>query len=197
MPDITLAATARTEFGKGAARRTRRAGRIPAVLYGHGQDPLHISLPSHDTFLALKHANALFSIELDGSSQLAIVKDVQRDYVRNEIEHVDLLAVRKGEKVAVEVQVSVVGESEPGTIHVVELQTLHIEAEATSLPESIEISVEGLTAGSLVLAGDIELPEGATLLTDPEAAVVGVEAPRAEVEEVAETVTVETPAEED
>src|SRR5690606_20170212 len=113
--EIKLVAEARTEFGKGAARRIRRADKIPAVLYGHGSDPLHVTLPGHDTMMALKHSNALFSIELEGKAQLAITKDVQRDPVRNVIEHVDLLIVKKGEKVAVDVPVVVTGESAPGT----------------------------------------------------------------------------------
>ena len=178
MSEIKLAATARTEFGKGAARRLRRAHQIPAVLYGHGTQPLHVALPGHDTMLALKHSNALYSIELDGTSTLAIVKDVQRDVVRQVIEHVDLLIVKKGEKVAVDVQVQVVGESAPGTIHVVETQTLSLEAEATRLPESVEVSIEGLEAGTIITAGQITLPEGATLVSDPEQAVVAVSEPQ-------------------
>ncbi|QJW35966.1 50S ribosomal protein L25/general stress protein Ctc [Cellulosimicrobium protaetiae] len=188
MSEIKLAAEARTEFGKGAARRVRRAGKIPAVLYGHGTDPLHVTLPGHETMMALKHSNALFSIELDGKSQLAITKDVQREPVRNVIEHVDLLIVKKGEKVAVDVPVVVTGESAPGTIHLVDLQTLAIEAEATHLPESIEVSIEGLEAGTQVLAGDVKLPKGATLTADAELIVVSVTEPQAEepAEEAAE-----------
>ncbi|ADG73792.1 ribosomal 5S rRNA E-loop binding protein Ctc/L25/TL5 [Cellulomonas flavigena DSM 20109] len=178
MSEIKLAATARTEFGKGAARRLRRAHQIPAVLYGHGTQPLHVALPGHDTMLALKHSNALYSIELDGTSTLAIVKDVQRDVVRQVIEHVDLLIVKKGEKVAVDVQVQVVGESASGTIHVVETQTLSLEALATNLPESVEISIDGLEAGTIVTAGEVTLPEGATLLSDPEQAIVAISEPQ-------------------
>lgn len=174
MSEIKLAATARTEFGKGAARRVRRAHQIPAVLYGHGADPIHVTLPGHETMLALKHANALFSIELEGAAHMAIVKDVQRDPVKNVIEHVDLLVVRKGEKVSVDVNVHVVGETAPGTLPMVELQQLSLEAEATHLPEAVEVSVEGLEAGSQVRAGEIALPAGATLLTDAETVVVAV-----------------------
>src|SRR4051812_46774812 len=185
MSETTLVAQTRTEFGKGAARRTRRAHQIPAVLYGHGTDPVHVALPGHDTMLALKHANALFSIELEGKAQLAIAKDVQRDPVKNVIEHVDFLIVRKGEKVSVDVQVHVVGESAPGTIHVVDQQTLALEAEATSLPEAVEVSVEGLEAGSVVRAGDITLPGTATLAGDPEAIVVAISTPQVSAEDQA------------
>lgn len=180
MSEIKLIAEARSEFGKGAARRIRRDQKVPAVLYGHGTDPLHVTLPGHETMMALKHSNALFSIELDGKAQLAIAKDVQRDPVRDIIEHVDLLLVKKGEKVAVEVNVHVVGESAPGTIHIVEQQTLHIEAEAMHLPESVEVNIEGLQAGAVVYASDIPLPVGSLLLTDPTADVVIVSELRAE-----------------
>ncbi|MFE6236485.1 50S ribosomal protein L25/general stress protein Ctc [Cellulosimicrobium sp. NPDC057862] len=196
MSEIKLVAEARTEFGKGAARRVRRAGKIPAVLYGHGSDPLHVTLPGHETMMALKHSNALFSIELDGKAQLAITKDVQREPVRNVIEHVDLLIVKKGEKVAVDVPVVVTGESAPGTIHLVDLQTLAVEAEATHLPESIEVSIEGLEAGSQILAGDVVLPKGATLTADAELLVVSVTEPQAEAtEDEAAEAAEEAPAE--
>jgi len=183
--EIKLAAAARTEFGKGAARRLRRANQIPAVLYGHGTEPLHVALPGHETMLALKHSNALYSIDLDGTSTLAIVKDVQRDVVRQIIEHVDLLIVRKGEKVSVDVQVHIVGESAPGTIHVVETQNLFLEAEATNLPQSVEVSIEGLVDGAVITAGDIVLPEGATLMGDPEVTVVTISTPQASAADVA------------
>lgn len=181
MTALKLAATTRTEFGKGAARRIRRAQQIPAVLYGHGAAPLHISLPGHDTMLALKHTNALLTIEVDGKEHLAIARDVQRDPVRNVIEHVDLLAVRKGEKINVTVPVRVVGESAPGTIHFVEAaQGLNVQAEATALPEVIEVSIEGLEAGTVVRGADLVLPEGVTLLDDPEEAVLSISLPQAE-----------------
>jgi large subunit ribosomal protein L25 len=177
--ETKLVAIARTDFGKGAARRTRRAGLIPAVLYGHGTDPVHVSLPGHQTYLALKHSNALFEIELDGTTQLAITKDVQRDPMRDEaIEHLDLLVVNRGEKVAVDVPVHVTGESAPGTIHVVETQHLAVEADATNLPEFIEVSVEDLTAGTQVTAGELSLPGDVTLVTAPETVVVSVTAPQ-------------------
>ena len=134
MSETKLVAIARTDFGKGAARRTRRAGLIPAVLYGHGTQPVHVSLPGHETYLALKHSNALFEIELNGTRQLALAKDVQRDPMRDEgIEHLDLLVVNRGEKVTVDVPVHVTGESAPGTIHVVETQAVTLEADATHI----------------------------------------------------------------
>ncbi|MCV2395805.1 50S ribosomal protein L25/general stress protein Ctc [Actinotalea sp. M2MS4P-6] len=193
-----LAATIRTEFGKGAARRLRRAHQIPAVLYGHGTDPQHIALPGHETMLALKHANALFTLDIEGTEQLAIAKDVQRDPVRYDIEHVDLLVVRKGEKVTVEVAVHVTGESAPGTIHMVEAQTVTVEAEATNLPEAIEVSVEGLEAGAQVHGSALVLPEGATYLGDPEAVIVTVTIPKAtEAEGEAEGAELEVEAAEE
>lgn len=183
MSEVKLAATARTEFGKGAARRLRRAHQIPAVLYGHGTEPVHVALPGHETMLAVKQANALFEIELEGKATLAIAKDVQRDPVKNVIEHVDLLIVRRGEKVAVEVPVTVVGESAPGTIHIVETQALALEAEATHLPEHVEVSIEGLEAGTALTAGELTLPKGAALVTDAETIVVTVTVPTVSAED--------------
>ena len=183
MAEVKLAVTARTEFGKGAARRTRRAGLIPAVIYGHGTAPVHVSLPTHETFMALKHANALFSLDVDGATLLAIAKDVQRDPMRGDVEHVDLLIVKSGEKVNVEVSIQVVGESFPGTIHMLELQNLHLEAEATHIPGSIELDVTGLEAGTQVRAGELVLPEGSTLLGDADIVVLVVSIPQAEEEE--------------
>lgn len=194
MAETKLVATARTEFGKGAARRLRRAHLVPAVLYGHGTEPVHVALPGHEVMLAVKHTNALFEIELDGTSTLAIAKDVQIEPVHNAIEHVDLLIVRRGEKVTVEVPVHVVGESEPGTIHVVETQHLALEAEATHLPDRVVVSIEGLGEGTILHAGDIELPEGATLLTDPEHVVVTISLPAQEPAEEEGAETAEAPA---
>jgi large subunit ribosomal protein L25 len=177
--ETKLVAAARTDFGKGAARRTRRAGRIPAVLYGHGTAPVHVSLPGHETYLALKHSNALFEIELDGTRQLALAKDVQRDPMRDEaIEHLDLLIVNRGEKVTVEVPVHVTGESAPGTIHTVDLQTVTVEADATNIPQLIEVDVEGLAAGTQVSAGELTLPSGSTLVVAPEHVVISISEPR-------------------
>ncbi|MCR6688026.1 50S ribosomal protein L25/general stress protein Ctc [Cellulomonas sp.] len=187
MSEVKLAATARTEFGKGAARRLRRAGQIPAVLYGHGTEPVHVALPGHETMLAVKHANALFEIQIDGKPVLALAKDVQREPVRNVIEHIDLLIVKKGEKVSVEIPVTVQGESYPGTIHVVETQTLALEAEATHLPSEVVVQIDGLTDGSIVKAGDITLPQGSTLITEADAIIVTITAPQVSAEDLGET----------
>jgi large subunit ribosomal protein L25 len=184
--EIKLAATTRTEFGKGAARRLRRTDQIPAVLYGHGSDPLHVALPGHATMLAVKQANALFAIELEGKTTLAITKDVQRDVVKNTIEHVDLLIVKKGEKVSVEIPVQIVGESAPGTIHLVDIQTIALEAEATHLPQHVEVSIEGAAAGSTITAGDIALPAGSTLITEPDTIIVTITAPQASAADAAD-----------
>jgi large subunit ribosomal protein L25 len=169
-----LVAEKRTDFGKGAARKIRRAGNIPAVMYGHGTAPVHISLPGHDTFQALKHTNALLTIVVDGDEQLALAKDVQRDPIKPVIEHVDLVVVRKGEKVTVDVPVHLEGEAAPETLVNLDHTSLQLEVEATHIPETIVVSVEGLEAGTQILAGAVELPEGATLVTDPEALVVNV-----------------------
>ena len=186
MSEVKLAATTRTEFGKGAARRLRRAGQIPAVLYGHGTEPVHVSLPGHETMLAVKHANALFEIQVDGKPVLALAKDVQREPVRNVIEHIDLLIVKKGEKVSVEIPVVIVGESAPGTIHVVETQTMLLEASATALPTAVEISIEGLQDGASIKAGDVTLPDGSTLVTDADIVITTISTPRVSAEDLGE-----------
>ena len=183
MSDIKIAAEPRTEFGKGAARRLRRTERVPAVLYGHGTDPVHLSLPGHDTMMALKNANALLTIAIDGQkkSELALVKHVQRHPIKRIIEHVDLILVRRGEKVVVDVPVHVVGEAESGTLVNVSASTVAIRAEATHLPDFIEVSIEGLVAGSQIHASDLQLAEGSELDVDPELLVVQVSvAPTAE-----------------
>jgi large subunit ribosomal protein L25 len=178
MSETRLQAEPRTAFGKGAARRIRRAHKVPAVLYGHGTDPVHVTLPGHDTMMALKHggANALLSIDLDGETQLALPKQVQRHPVRGELEHVDLLLVRRGEKVTVEVPVVTVGEAAIETVVTIEHPTISLEAEATHIPESVEVSVEGLEAGTQILAKDVDLPAGISLQVDDEALVVNVTA---------------------
>lgn len=186
MTEVKLAAVARTEFGKGAARRIRRAHQVPAVLYGHGAAPLHITLPGHETMMALKHANALLTIQVDGTDHLAIVKDIQRDAVRSVIEHVDLLTVVKGEKVTVVVPIRVVGESAPGTIHLLETQSAHIEAEATNLPDHLEVSVEGLVAGVTLRAADLQMPAGVIYLGDPDDVIVAISVPQIEEPEEGE-----------
>ena len=178
---LKLAADPRTEFGKGASRRARAAGQIPAVLYGHGAAPVHVLLPGHQTMMALKHANALLTIVVGKDESMAIAKDVQRDPVRQIIEHVDLLIVRKGEKLTVDVPLHIVGDSISGTIVMLEHSTLSILAEATHLPEAIEVSVEGLADGDKIHAGQVTLPSGSELVTDPETIVVAVTHPRASV----------------
>jgi large subunit ribosomal protein L25 len=176
MSESRLQAESRNEFGKGAARRIRRAHKVPAVLYGHGTDPIHVTLPGHDTMMALKHggANALLSIELDGDTQLALPKQVQRHPVRGELEHLDLILVRRGEKVTVDVPVHVVGEAAAETVVTLENATIALEAEATHIPEFIEVSVEGAEAGTQLLARDLELPRGSSLQVDEELMVVNV-----------------------
>ncbi|MGC5616787.1 50S ribosomal protein L25/general stress protein Ctc [Georgenia sp. Z1491] len=190
MADKTvITAAVRTEFGKGAARRTRREGRIPVVLYGHGTEPQHLSLPAHDTFLALRgNANALLTLDIEGSEQLALTKDVQVDPVKRSIEHVDLLIVRKGEKVTVDIAVHTEGETFPGTIHTVESQTLTVTADATAIPESVVVDIEGLEDGHTVRVEDLPAIPGATFEDDPETPVVVVTVPRVDESDL------ETPA---
>ncbi|TQL67264.1 LSU ribosomal protein L25P [Nocardioides albertanoniae] len=176
MSSEKIVAEKRTEFGKGAARRIRRENKIPAVVYGHGADPIHLSLPGHATMMALKNhgANALLELSIDGKKQLALTKQVQIDDVRRVIEHVDFVAVRAGEKVTVDITVHVVGDAISGTMVVTDANTLTVEAEATHVPESIEVSVEGLEAGTQIFASEVTLPKGSTLVTDPETLVVNV-----------------------
>ncbi|KQY55583.1 MULTISPECIES: 50S ribosomal protein L25/general stress protein Ctc [unclassified Nocardioides] len=178
-----IKAETRTEFGKGAARRARRANQIPAVIYGHGNDPIHVTVPTHATTMALRHggANALLELDIDGKTQLALTKAVQVDSVRRLIEHIDFVAVRKGEKVTVDVPVHLVGEAAKETLVMTENTTLQVEAEATHIPEYFEVSIEGLEAGTQILANAITLPSGSTLLSDDELLIVNiVEAPTTE-----------------
>ena len=176
MSEDLIKAEHRTEFGKGAARRIRRADKIPAVIYGHGNEPIHVTLPGHDTMMAIKHggANALLNIDVDGKVQLALTKQVQSDPIKGFIEHVDFVAVKKGEKVTVEVPIHVVGESVAEALVVTETNTVSVEAEATNIPESIEVSVEGAETGLQIFASDLTLPAGSTLLTDGETLIVNV-----------------------
>ncbi|RBY94244.1 50S ribosomal protein L25 [Blastococcus sp. TBT05-19] len=183
MADFRLDAEIRTEFGKGSARRTRRAGRVPGVLYGHGQDVVHLSLPAREFAAALRNggSNVLLTVVLDGKEQLALTKAVQRDPLTRIHEHVDLVIVRRGEKVTVDVPVLTTGETTADVLVSIELNTVSIEALATAIPESIEVDVTGRGVGEGVTAGSLELPEGATLVTDPEALVVNLmAAPTAE-----------------
>jgi large subunit ribosomal protein L25 len=175
VPEVHIAAEPRTEFGKGPARRERRAGKVPAVLYGHGSDPRHITLPGHDVLLALRTANVLIRLDgLAGGSALALPKAVQRDPIQGTVEHVDLILVRQGEKVTVEIPINVTGEVAPDGLLDQQLVQISLEAEATNIPPGIDINVEGMGIGSAVHAGDLELPPGSTLAVEPEVLVLHV-----------------------
>ncbi len=176
MAEITIPAEPRTEFGKGAARRIRRADQVPAVLYGHGTDPVHVTLPGHALMLALKNSNALLSIEVGSESHLAIPKQVQRDPLKGFIEHADLLIVKRGEKVVVDVAIQLEGDAQPETLVVLENATVSLEVEATHIPEAVEVSIEGLEVGAQVLASDLALPSGAALAVEEDLLVVNVTA---------------------
>jgi large subunit ribosomal protein L25 len=181
--EVRLSAEPRTEFGKGGARRTRRAGKIPAVIYGHGADPRHVSLPAREFSNAIRHsgANVLLTLELEGGEQLAIPKAIQRDAIKGVFEHVDLLAVRRGEKVTIDVPVHIVGEVASGALLSQESTTVSLEAEATHIPNSIEVNVDGMEIGSNITAGDLVLPTGSSLITDATHSILIVqEAPSAE-----------------
>ncbi|WP_055589874.1 50S ribosomal protein L25/general stress protein Ctc [Peterkaempfera griseoplana] len=181
MSEVRLAAEPRTEFGKGAARRARRAGLVPGVVYGHGQAPVHLNLPGHDLMMALKTPNVLISLPIEGKNEFVLPKAVQRDPIKGFLEHVDLLLVKRGEKVTVEIPVLTEGELAPGgnlLEHV--LNALPVEAEATHLPENVTVSVEGLEAGSSIHAKDIVLPKGTTLAVDEDAVVLHVVAAQVE-----------------
>ena len=182
MAEVRLIAETRTEFGKGFARRTRRAGKIPAVLYGHGSDPRHLSLPAREFAHALKGgANTVLTLQLADGEALALPKSVVRHPLRDYVEHVDLLLIRRGEKVTVDIQIVVSGEAAPGTLVLTEANSLSIEVEAMSIPDNLTVDVEGIEAGTMIFAREVELPAGATLVTDPEALVVAVQqAPSAE-----------------
>lgn len=176
MSENRLSAAPRTEFGKGAARRARRDGRIPAVLYGHGTEPRHLSLPAREFGHVIKSGpNTVITLDLQGSEELALAKSVVRHPLRDYVEHVDLLLVRRGEKVTVDVPVHTSGDAAPGTLVLVDLNTVAIEVDALSIPESIAVDIEGAEAGTQVLAGELTLPRGATLITDAEALVVAVQ----------------------
>lgn len=187
-----LATEVRTQFGKGFARRLRAAHKIPAVLYGHGTEPVHLALPGHETLLLVRHANAIVELDIEGASQLALVKDVQRDPVRQVIEHVDLVVVKKGEKLTVDVPVVVTGEPIGDAIANLDAMTLSIEVEATHIPEHLEVDVEGLEDGTHITAGEVKLPAGATLAADPELLVVAVSTPQLDTTSDAEAAEGET-----
>ncbi|MBA8815800.1 large subunit ribosomal protein L25 [Microbacterium halimionae] len=186
--DTKLSAELRENFGKGFARRLRAAGKIPAVIYGHGTDPVHVALPGHETALIVRRANVVLEIEVDGSQVLALVKDIQRDPVRQVIEHIDLLVVIKGEKVEVDVPIIFTGDPAAGMNVNVDANTVLLEVEATHIPQSVEVSVEGLEAGSHITAADIKLPAGAVLVVDPETLIVAISSPAgdSDIDEIAE-----------
>ncbi|ORB74526.1 50S ribosomal protein L25/general stress protein Ctc [Mycobacterium scrofulaceum] len=178
-----LTATVRTETGKGASRRARREGKIPAVLYGHGADPQHLELPGHDFAAVLRHAgtNAVLTLDIDGKEQLALTKALDIHPIRRTIQHADLLVVRRGEKVVVEVRVVIEGDAVPGTLVTQDTNTIEIEADAMSIPEQLTVSIEDAEPGTQFTAGQIPLPKGVNLISDPEMLVVNVvTAPTAE-----------------
>ena len=183
MAEVHLSAELRTEFGKGGARRTRRAGKIPAVIYGHGADPRHVSLPDREFANAIRHGghNVLITLDIEGDEQLVIPKAIQRHAIKNVYEHVDLVAVRRGEKITIEVPLSVVGDVIVEGMLTQERMSVSIEAEATHLPTQIEVSIEGLAIGTQVTAGDLTLPTGSVLAGDPHQTLLIIqEAPTAE-----------------
>jgi len=181
--EVRLSAELRTEFGKGGARRTRRAGKIPAVIYGHGADPRHVSLPDREFANAIRHGgfNVLLTLDIEGDEQLVIPKAIQRHAIKGSFEHVDLVTVRRGEKVTIDVPLSVVGEVISGGLLAHERTSVSIEAEATHLPTEIEVSIEGVEIGTQITAGDLRLPAGSILAGDAEQVLLIVqEAPTAE-----------------
>jgi large subunit ribosomal protein L25 len=181
--EYKIKAETRTEFGKGAARRIRRADKVPAVIYGHGNEPIHLTLPGHETMMAMKNGgtNALLYIDVDGTEQIALTKQIQQDPIKGFLEHIDFVAVRKGEKVTVDVGIHLTGEAQPEALVVTENTTVSIEAEATNIPEWLELSIEGVAVGTQIHASDLILPEGSTLLTDGDNLIVNVtHAPTAE-----------------
>jgi large subunit ribosomal protein L25 len=167
--EVRLNAESRTEFGKGGARRTRRAGKIPAVIYGHGADPRHVSLPAREFTNAIRHGgiNVLLTLDLDGEQQLAIPKAIQRHALKGTFDHVDLLAVRRGEKVTIDVPLTIVGDVVAGGLISQDSNSVSVEAEATHLPTGIEVSIAGLEIGSQITAADLTLPQGSSLAGDP------------------------------
>ena len=199
--DNKIDADLRTKFGKGAARKLRVLGKIPAVIYGHGTDPVHVALPSHQIGLILRRANAVLELEVNGETHLTLVKDVQKDPVRQIIEHLDLIVIRKGEKVQVEVAVHLTGEIVAGNVIDLDIKSLLLEVEATNIPQNVVVDVEGLDVDAQIKAGDIVLPDGAVLISDADAVVISVHLPEAEEEEEvvadadAEAAVVEAPAE--
>ena len=191
MADATtnhLKTEARTTFGKGVARKIRATGKIPAVIYGHGTEPVHVTLPGHETALILRKSNQVLELDVDGKTHLALVKDVQKDPVRQIIEHIDLIVIRKGEKVQVEVNVHLEGEPAPGLSVQLDANTLLLEVEATHIPEFVTVNVDNAEAGVHIHAKEITLPAGSVLISDPDMVVVVVAVPaEQDLGEVAET----------
>ena len=164
----------RESFGKGAARKIRAVGKIPAVIYGHGTEPQHVTLPGHEVSLILRKSNQILELDIQGKVQLALVKDVQKDPVRQIIEHIDLIVVRKGEKVTIDVPVHLEGEAAPGTTVNQDANTISLEAEATHIPESVVVSIEGAEDGTSIYAKDLVLPKGSSLVTDEDTLIVAI-----------------------
>ena len=171
-----IKAETRNSFGKGAARKLRAAGKIPAVIYGHGAEPQHVSVPGHEVSLLLRKANALIELDIEGTTQLALVKDVQKDPVRQIIEHLDLVVVRSGERVQVEIPVHVEGEAAAGMIVSLDATTVNLDAEATHIPERVTVNIDGLGDGTQITAAELTLPQGSTLVSDPAMLVVAINA---------------------
>ena len=174
MSEVRIAAEPRTTFGKGAARKIRRDNKVPAVLYGHGTDTRHLTLPGHEVLLALRTANVLIHLKGDGVDELALPKGVQRDPIKGFVEHVDLLLVRRGEKVTVDIPVTTVGDVNSEGLLDQQLVSVSVEAEATHIPSGVEVDVEGLTIGTVVTAADLKLPKGTTLIAEPETVILQV-----------------------
>jgi large subunit ribosomal protein L25 len=197
--EVRLAAEPRTEFGKGAARRTRRDGKIPAVLYGHGSDPKHLALPAIEFARVVREhgQNAVLTLDIDSKSELALTKTVTTHPIKNYIEHVDLLLVQRGEKVTVEIPVVMTGEAQPGTLVTQDASTLQVAVEALHIPEQFEVSINGVAAGTQILASDVKLSEGAELVTDPDTLVIAVNVAPTAAEMEGETAEAAEPAEEE
>ena len=194
MSEVRIAAERRSEFGKGAARRTRRAGLVPGVIYGHSSETQHVSLPARELALALRTSNVLLQVELDGKSILTLPKAAQRDPIKQSIEHIDLVIVRQGEKVTVDVAITIIGKVIAGLVELVN-PSVTVEAEATHIPGEIVVDIDGMEVGSSIRAGDVVLPEGTTLATDEALVIVAIAAPQAEEEPepAAEVAPVEEP----
>ena len=189
--DNKVQAELRENFGKGFARRLRAAGKIPAVIYGHGTEPKHVALPGHQVGLLIRRANAILDLDIAGTKELVLVKDVQRDPVIQIIEHIDLIIIKKGERVHVDIPVHVVGESAPGTIANLDAVSISLEVEATHIPQSVTIDIAGLEDGAHIVAKDVELPKGASLVSDPEMLIVAIAGGSGGADDAAEEAAVE------